>query len=530
MNTQNPYLKQIEQALPRLLGLFDTDPLSPTKGMGDRFRWAWKLIDFGNATFQGAAHGLAWLLKHDLLPQMLNPQAALERIDAMFCATKQLTRKNGSLEEAFPYESSFCVTALVAYDLLSTVELLEEKISPETKTKYMEIIRPLIGFLLSARETHAFISNHLATGAAALLKWNFMTDEPQAGKTGRDILNSIFERQSPEGWFLEYEGADPGYQSLCTHYLADILCLYPNTKLKESLERSIDFLWHFAHPDGSFGGLYGSRNTRFYYPSGVERLGTFLPQAKALADYMRGSIRNQTTVTLASIDAPNLIPMFNSYCWAAIIYENAQKAQPANTDINHPAPAEHVPCMDELSWRKSFPQAGLLLDKGTKHYTVVSLFKGGVCYHFKKGDKALINAGVVLKSPKHKLYSTQAFARQNKVLADENTIEIESRFTAMLKKLPSPFEMLVLRCLNITLMKNATIGNSIKNLLVKLLITGKSALKTRNIRTIKLGEDISITDEQQHVPSGFETLNQPGAFSAIHMASQGYWQKQDDLR
>ena len=38
---------------------FDNDQTSLSYGMGDRYHWAWGLIDFGNGTFQGAAHGLA---------------------------------------------------------------------------------------------------------------------------------------------------------------------------------------------------------------------------------------------------------------------------------------------------------------------------------------------------------------------------------------------------------------------------------------------------------------------------------------
>ena len=63
-----PYLELIHLTLPRLLALFDTDASRETYGMGDRYHWAWGLIDFGNGTFQGAAHGLARLISADLLP------------------------------------------------------------------------------------------------------------------------------------------------------------------------------------------------------------------------------------------------------------------------------------------------------------------------------------------------------------------------------------------------------------------------------------------------------------------------------
>ena len=50
--SSNPYLKEIRANLPRLLSLFDNDRTSFSYGIGDRYHWAWGLIDFGNGTFQ----------------------------------------------------------------------------------------------------------------------------------------------------------------------------------------------------------------------------------------------------------------------------------------------------------------------------------------------------------------------------------------------------------------------------------------------------------------------------------------------
>ena len=71
----NPYRTKILSMLPGLLANFDADVTSPTFGQGDRFRWAWKLIDFGNGSFQGAVNGLARLVMHDQLPEYLNQES-----------------------------------------------------------------------------------------------------------------------------------------------------------------------------------------------------------------------------------------------------------------------------------------------------------------------------------------------------------------------------------------------------------------------------------------------------------------------
>jgi hypothetical protein len=325
----NPYLVQIERVLPRLLSLYNRDPISPTLGQGDRLRWAWKLVDFGNGTFQSTAHGLARLLHAGLLPEGLSETSILARITEMFQGAAALRRSNGSLEEALPYESSFCVTALVAFDLLTAVELLGDRLP---RASYLEIVGPMIRFLSWADEHHAFISNHLATAAAALFKWQVLTGEPTEQR-GRIFLDRILAAQSREGWFREYQGADPGYETLGLYFLADIHQLRPDARLHEALCRSVRFLCHFVHPDGSFGGLYGSRNTRFYYPAGIEMLAGSCPEAAAMARHMRRAIGQHAVVTLDALDAPNLAPMFNAYCWAASLLHQRTANEDASPEL-----------------------------------------------------------------------------------------------------------------------------------------------------------------------------------------------------
>ena len=102
------------------------------------------------------------------LPKQVSEESVIKRIQGMFVGAEKLRYRNGSLAEAFPYESSFCVTALVAFDLLSAVELLDKRLSVGTINRYLAVVKPMISFLLKVDETHANISNHIATAAAAV--------------------------------------------------------------------------------------------------------------------------------------------------------------------------------------------------------------------------------------------------------------------------------------------------------------------------------------------------------------------------
>ena len=516
----NPYLDQIEKVLPRLMALYDRNPISPTIGLGDRYYWAWKLIDFGNATFQGAAHGLSRLVANNQLPEGIDEGFITKSIIQMCLAVRYLQDKNGSVGEAFPHEASFCVTALVAYDLLSTVQTLGSRLSNSEVSQILEVSESLISFLHHSDEHHGLISNHLATAVVALYKFHDLTGEKRHADRGQVFLNRILLHQSAEGWFKEYQGADPGYQSLCTYYLADLHKLRPDLGLHDSLVRSIKFIIHFAHLDGSFGGLYGSRNTRFYYPSGFEMLKYEIPEAGRLADFMRTSIWAKSVVTLETMDEPNLVPMFNSYCIAAEYFSASVSATP------------ELPCLNKNLGNVHFPEAGLFVRGDATAYSIISTKKGGVCYHFPRegGRSGLINAGVIYKSDDGRILTTQAIRETNKVVISEQKIEIQTLFTCMNYSKLTPIKLVILRILNMTLMRNLAISNLIKKCLVWLLISRKKVSAAWNHRSITFVNGFSIQDTSSTMPEGWTKIEIDGEFSTLHMASQGYWQTQDGER
>ncbi|QWE00778.1 hypothetical protein FD967_01670 [Polynucleobacter sp. JS-Mosq-20-D10] len=513
--TKNVYLDEVEKNLPRILSLIDIDSTSQTYGMADRYYWAWGLIDFGNASFQGIAHGLARLWCNGLWPFKTSNEVFLSRINALFLGAKKLTHVDGSLEEAFPNEGSYCVTALVAFDLLCTIELLEKKVDQETLGSWIQVVEPMIHFLKRADETHGLISNHLATAVAALFRWEKIAHDTQASQKAHELLDRILKNQSIEGWFREYDGFDPGYQTLCTYYLADVNLQRPDLGLNKRLVKSLEFMSHFAHPDGSFGGLYGSRNTRFYYPAGCLALMIEGHQSEFLVNKMEKSIELKNVVTLSGIDEPNLVPMFNSYCWAATIKdvkkEKLKKKEIANKEI----------------YRIHFKEAGIIIDSGKNHYTIISTHKGGVVYHYVNGKNSLIDGGVVLRNKKNKLGSTQSFNANNLLIIEGDKIQVSAEIVSMPKGVQNPYKFICLRLLCITLFKSRALREVAKLILVRMLITSKDKWEVVNKRTIILGEKLKLTNNFIK-PNDYEVLKTPGYFIAIHMASKGYWQAQDE--
>ena len=94
--TTSPYLAEAVAALPRLLGGFDRNRASPTFGVADRLYWAWGVLDFPNATFQGAVHGMARLWAHGLWPYATGPAQFVDRLDSAIEAIGSCVSAHGT--------------------------------------------------------------------------------------------------------------------------------------------------------------------------------------------------------------------------------------------------------------------------------------------------------------------------------------------------------------------------------------------------------------------------------------------------
>src|SRR3989304_2008161 len=60
---------------------------------------------------------------------------------------------------------------------------------------------------------------------------------------------------------------------------------YKKPAIKEWVEAGILFAYRNAHPDGSYGGEYGSRNTYTFFPHGFELIGRWMPEALSINDH-----------------------------------------------------------------------------------------------------------------------------------------------------------------------------------------------------------------------------------------------------
>jgi len=506
----NPYKDILKNNLPKLFSLYNQDSCSQTHGFGDRLHWGWKISDFPNGTMQGGVHALSIAVKLGLIE---NVPFVLKMIDSAIKAIPKIRAANGSLVEAYPNEHSFCVTALVVFDVLSAVRHLEAQINAKQKKEYLNIVRPLIRFISDNDEKHAIISNHLATGVAAIELWNKLTGE--TSQRGKELLTIIYQHQSKEGWYREYEGADPGYQTLCTYYLFGVYEVTADEELLDSLKKSVSFLKYFAHPDGTIGGLYGSRNTEVYYPGGLIALATCSDDFTLVARSLHKGVLQGNHVFPQNIDTGNFIPLLNAYAVAALHYEkNRTKVE-----------SIYKKAFFTDSFDVNFKEAGIYIRSTARYYAIINYKKGGTIKVFDK-DTALIDmedGGLFGRLSNGKGFTTQQY--DNSIQFNDFTIR--SKFYTINETYPTAFSTIILRFLGLTFFRSVALGNLFKKYIVKLLMTGKNTIDGLAVRRFEFLNDRIIVREEIQAPKKSEQIGHIGKCKAIHMASSGYYLKQD---
>ena len=521
---QDAVAAQVQRAVRRVLNHLDRDPHSPTHGCFDRRFWGWKLVDMPEATYQRHIGVLAVLLREPTLPAAVAPEAELGAAVASglrFAA--RIQHRNGAFDQAMPNEFSFGATAFLLDPLIDARELVIER--PDLFGEAAgdlasadDMLYRAADFLCRHDEAHGHIANHLAGAALALDRAAALLGEPRFGARAESLLARVLERQSDEGWFLEYDGADPGYQTLCLYYLARLRQRQAAWPLAEPLRRAVEFLTWFAHPDGTFGGEYGSRRTALCYPGGLALLASEMPAAAALLRVTWRAAAMGVSVGLDEIDEGNLAPLLANWLLAL--------AHPRGDADDH---ASYVLPFERDRAVRTFPDAGLVARGTAAYYAVLGVSNGGVLKVFDRTHHRLAydDGGYVCRTEAGRWWTTQMTGGAQVLPADEDAdeVEIEAPFYVMLRAVPSPWRMLVLRAMSLTLFRSVRAGNAVKALLVRLLMGGRRRAPLALRRRVRFGVDVVRVEDEVQVTGRLPRLawlEHGRPFVAIHMASARY--------
>ena len=507
-----PIHDQLILACRRALNLQDQDPLSKTRGCFDRRFWAWKICDYPEATFQRLILPLCWFVEKEKEPTLKLKAEDAVRLGLEYALSIQHT--DGSFDQAYPQEHSYGATAFLLHPFLKAFQFVLSTYDLSKKKEIEERLYRSTTYLVKRKEQHSFISNHLAGSALALIEAGSYFKETNFSQAGQKLVDQIIAKQSAEGWYLEYDGADPGYQTLCVHYLAQVYQLTQDKKLLASLEKSIHFLTYFAHPDGSFAGEYGSRRTAVYYPGGVALLAKMFPEAAALQVFMLRSIEEGKTARVTDMDIGNLAPLLSS-----TILASRGKTVSSSKSLM-------LPCQ-KIDIQQDFPEGGFSIRGNSHYYTVLGISNGGVCKVFDKKKAQLIynDCGLILRM-QHGIYLTSQHThlKNASVSVEGNRISFSVPLEEYKSMAQSPGKFLFLRLANLSLMRIRLFNELVKRVLVKILVSPSGSARMMlsmncsfNEKSIRIKKTVT-----GKAVKAVQALFRASGFTAIHMASARY--------
>ena len=518
MAADSAYASLALSAIPRLLGKLDREPHSISHGSFDREHWSWKFRDFPIGPLQMGLYPLALLWRHPFAGSAYRGNARLrEWIMGAVDHTLGRQKPNGAFEAFAPNDFDPGPTLGICYALSKAVDLLGDALDSEPRARVRGAVRRGVEFGMQYEQSHGFASNHWGLFACAYLHAAMLTGDERYRVRAQEIVARILRMQSEDGWYHEYGGVDPGYESLGISYLAQYWAATRDSSVLESLRRSIDFFAHCVHPDGSVGGVYGSRHTSLYFPAGFELVADEVPSAAAIARFMRARLTRGNVVTPATTDAHNLMPLVASYL----------EASNAATELTS---TEALPC-ERTAYVKHFADSGIGAVATARYYAVIHAHKGGVCRVFDREREALAyeDAGYIVQAGKRRWISqTLGFGKATDVA--ESSLTLETRFSEFQQLLPTPANYLLLRMLALSLFRSVAFGAWIRDRIVRRLIAAARPGPLTLRRRVAFAPDaIIISDELRLLrKERIDALALMRAHTGIHMGSAKYYHPSDE--
>lgn len=499
------YRKYILENVPRLLSQLDRDRNSLTYGCFDRNHWHYKIRDFSSIVLQQGTLALALLYSNNFEGNIYyqNPKIR-EWIIASLDYWGEVQLHDGSFNEYWPNEHGYPPTIFSLFSTSETIRLLDQDI-PSNKVKDLkERVLKSCEFVSNHDEIEA--QNQEIASIAALYSSYLLTDEKWLLDAVDRKVITVLARQSKEGWFSEYGGADVGYLSVSLSYLAEYYKLSDDKRVLPALKRIVDFLQYFVHPDSTAGGEYGSRNTEYFLVNGLEILAPEYPLAGAMADKLSVRLEDQYRLP-DSVDDRYLSHYFlHTYISALLHY------RPAEGHLT-------LPC-DMEPHERYFSDARIYVRRNGNYYAIFSLHKGVIKIY--RDSKELYNDCGYLAETKGKLAVTNWVNDTCDIQINGNRFKISGCFhVAPRQIIPSALTHTILRGASVIF------GKGLIPILKKQLITRDTTVPINFERIISFSETTITIEDVITANSVISRLSAVDAFSLRYVPSSKYFQSKE---
>ncbi len=466
------YFEEASKYLPHILTLIDQSPISPTYGCFDRNYWHYKTADFPSGMYQENVLPLALVYKIEFPGNVYCNNSSIKKLAiAGMRFAMNSSHRDGSCDDYYPNERALGATVFSLVAMTEAYQVLELK-EKEIESFFIKRAEWLLNHQESGK-----LTNHQALVVLALYNVFAISGQRKFLEGAKKRLELVTEWQHPEGWFQEYEGADPGYQTVTIDALARYWLKSGDSSVLPVLEKALKFCVYFFHPDSSFGGEYGSRNTFIAYPAGMEILSGQFPEASYLATGFLEGIRTGKRLFL---DDDRMVGhLVSNYLLAYCLFQE-NKVSP----YRHPE-----------EFFRYFPGCKIAVIKKPPFYAIVSLNKGGTHKIFKGKDLKSNSTGYAVELEDKRIGVTNIIASSRATVKDRR-IFIRGQFGLYRKEYATPFKVILFRILTLFCGQSVAGSQWIRKLLQKRLITHKQFLPVYFESTFDFaGKCIKITDK-----------------------------------
>jgi len=376
----NPYKSICITFIQRMLTQLDRDIDSPSFGCFDRMYWHYKVMDFPNIIHQQAVLPLTKFYLYDFDGNVFfNNERVKTWCIGAINFWKSHIHSDGTGDEYWPNEHGYPPTVFPLYCVSEAYRQLKEKCIFFDNNLERTLLKSA-HFICIYKEKEAL--NQEVASLAALYSVSSVINDDKIKKAIELKKAFIKKMKTAEGWLPEYGGCDLGYSSVTLDYLALCWSLSKDDFFLSLIGELVLFLSYFVHPDGSFGGEYGSRNTEYFMPNGLEVSGSKFPIAYKILDRIFKS-NNNLYYFYNGIDDRYLGDYITrSFVDAFYNFEKRKNnSQDKYAQIKLPYEREKI---------TYFSKAGLATVSYKKYYLVIGLVKGGTIKLFKKDKNRLL--------------------------------------------------------------------------------------------------------------------------------------------
>ncbi len=287
-----------------------------------------------------------------------------------------IQHSDGAFDEYYPWEHGYIPTSFSLHAIAEACRLLECD-----DDQVLQACRRAARYLMHNEERQAL--NQEAASIPGLYATYLLTGEAWIKEAAIAKFERFIQRQSPDGFFPEYGGADLGYLSTTLDFLLEYARLSNDDRAWDIAEKITNFCSYFVHQDGSVGGQYGSRNTEYFLLSPL----CLLADQSAIARAMLRRLRTGDGGVLAWYKAFD-----DRYLCHNMLHSLLRAVRYAPKDEGEEC---LLPC--DREHERYFEDAGLLSVQEHGAHLVCGLSKGGVMRLFYSGREIFSDYGYRLK-------------------------------------------------------------------------------------------------------------------------------------